>query len=68
MWKDKKSGSSHQLFHVNEPFFHDGGYKTNKAIKFFYKKQINEFFKVEIFIMLNSHNVKVIFIVFMSKM
>ena len=38
MWKDKKGGSSNQLFHVNEPLFHDGGYKANKVIEFFKKE------------------------------
>ena len=53
---------------MNEPFFHREGYKTNKVIKFFKKKQINRFIRVKIVIILNSDNEKVIFIVFMSKM
>ena len=32
--KDERSGSSHEVSHMNEPFFHDGGYETNKVIKF----------------------------------
>ena len=32
--KDEKSGSSHKASHVNDPFSHDGGYETNKVIKF----------------------------------
>ena len=35
--KDEKSGSSHEASHVNEPFFHDGGYEINKAIGFLKK-------------------------------
>ena len=34
----------------------------------FLKKQVNEFIRAKIVIILNSHNGKVIFIVFMSKM
>ena len=41
------SGSSHQHFHVNEPFFPDGVYKTNKFIIVFYKKQVNKFIRVK---------------------
>ena len=43
---------------MNEPLFHDGGYKTNKVIKFFLKKQVNEFIRVKFVIILNSRNVK----------
>ena len=32
--KDEKSRSSHKASHVNDPFSHDGGYETNKVIKF----------------------------------
>ena len=53
---------------MNEPFFHDGGYKANKVIKFSEKKQVNGFIKDKIVIVLNSYNVKVFFIAFMSKM
>ena len=53
---------------MNEPFFHDEGYKIKKDIKFFLNKQVNEFIRVKVVIILFSHNVKVIFIVFMSKM
>ena len=35
--KDEKSGSSHQDFHVNEPFYYDGGYKIKKLLSFFRK-------------------------------
>ena len=61
---------SYQPFHFNEPFFQDGGYKTNEVIKFFEKKKklVKEFFRINIVIILNSYNEKVIFIVFISKM
>ena len=32
--KDEKSESSHEASHVNEPYFHDGSYETNKVVKF----------------------------------
>ena len=41
--KDENSDSSHQAFYVNEPFYHNRGYKTNKVIKFFFK--LNQFIK-----------------------
>ena len=53
---------------MNQPFFYDGGYKTNKVIKFSEKKQVNEIIRVKIVIVLNFNNVKVIFIVFISTM
>ena len=53
---------------MNEPFFYDGGYKTNKVIKFFFFIQVNEFIRVKIVIMLNSHSEKVILITFISEM
>ena len=62
---------SYRPFHFNEPFFQDGGYKTSEVIKFFEKKpkkQVKEFIRINIVIILNSYNEKVIFIVFISKM
>ena len=56
--KDEKSGSSHQVFHKYEPFFHDGGYKTSKVIKFFKKRQVGEFNRVKTFLVLNLSNEK----------
>ena len=53
---------------MNDPFLQDGGCKTNKVIKFFKKNQVNEFSRVKIIVILNSHDVKVIFIVFFAKM
>ena len=44
--KYEKSGSSHQNFHVNEPFYHNGGYKINKPV-FFLKKEVNQFIRVK---------------------
>ena len=67
-WKDKNSKSSHQPLQVNQPFFYNGGYKTNKVIKFSEKKQVNEIIRVKIVIILNFNNVKVIFIAFISTM
>ena len=53
---------------MNEPFFLDWDYKTNKVIKFFFlKKQVNEFIRVKIIIILNFHNGKVVSIVFYVK-
>ena len=53
---------------MNEPFFFDWDYKTNKVIKFFLKKkQVNEFIRVKIIIILNFHNGKVVSIVFYVK-
>ena len=31
-WKNKKSKSSHWLFHLNEPSFYDEGFETNKVL------------------------------------
>ena len=44
---------------MNQPFFYDGGYKTKKVNKFFQKKQVNEFMRVKIVIILNSKDAKV---------
>ena len=49
---------------MNESFFHDG---VIKQTKFLLKKQVNEFIRVKIVIILNFLNVKIILMVFMSK-
>ena len=49
---------------MNELFFHDG---VIKQTKFLLKKQVNEFIRVKIVIILNFLNVKIILMVFMSK-
>lgn len=36
--KDEKNGSSRDTFHPNAPFFNDGGFKINKVLKFFFKR------------------------------
>ena len=41
-------GSSHQGFYPNVPFFQDGAYKTRRIIKYFSKKQKNEFICVKL--------------------
>ena len=52
-----------------EPFFRDERYKNKQSyLVFLKKKQVNEFIRVKIVIILNSYNVKVIFMVFNSKM
>ena len=48
---------------MNEPFYHDGGYKTNKVISFVKKRQVDEFIRVKTFLILNLLNEKVTFIV-----
>ena len=38
-WEERgEGGGSCQGFHVNESFYHNGGYKTNKVTKIFKKK------------------------------
>ena len=45
-----------------------GVIKQTKLSSFFNKKQVNELIRVKIIITQNCHNVKVIFVVYMSKM
>ena len=45
-----------------------GVIKQTKLSSFFKKKQVNELISVKIVITQNCHNVKVIFVVYMSKM
>ena len=52
---------------MNEPSFCAGGYKTNKINKFFKKKQVNEFIRVKIVIIINFWDEKVILILFYVK-
>ena len=52
---------------MNELFYHDGGYKTNKVTNFFKKKTVNEFIRVKILFILNLRNEKVTFRVFHVK-
>ena len=73
-WKTREGPEEREQpldFHVNEPFYHDGSYKTNKVIKFFSKKekrkQVSEFIRVKTFIILNLRNEKVTSIVFHVK-
>ena len=60
-------GSSHQDFYPNVPFFQDGAYKTRRIIKYFSKKQKNEFICIKLVIILIFYNEKVPFIDFLSK-
>ena len=58
---------------VTNLFMRMSHFSTTEVIKqtklsSFLKKQVNEFIRAKIVIILNSHNGKVIFIVFMSKM
>ena len=52
---------------MNERFYHSKGYKTKKTIKFLKKKQVNEFIRIKILLILNLHNEKVTFRVFHVK-
>ena len=52
---------------MNEPSFYDGGHKTNKVNKFFQEKQLTEFIRVKIVIILIFRNEKVISVVFYVK-
>ena len=52
---------------MKEPSFYDGDYKTNKLNKFFKGKQVNEFIRVKIVIIINFWDEKVIFILFYVK-
>ena len=52
---------------MNKPSVYDEGYKTNKLNKFFLKKQVNEFIRVKIVIIINFWDEKVIFILFYVK-
>ena len=54
--KVEKSGSSHQASRLNEPFYHDGGYKMKKLVHEFIRK-----------IFLYLYNEKINFIVFHVK-
>ena len=66
--KNEKSGSSQRAFHVNEPFYRNGGYKSNKVIKIFLKKkQIYEVIRVKSLLILKLRNKKVTFIVLYVK-
>ena len=58
--KDEKSGSSHQAFHVKEPFTRTGVIKPTKLLSFFKKKtQVDEFTRVKTFFILILRNEKV---------
>ena len=59
-------GSSHQVFYPNASIFQDGGYKTRRIIKYFSKKQKNEFICMKLVIVLIFCNEKVMFIDFWS--
>ena len=53
---------------MNELFFHDGGYKMNKATNQKKpKKQVNKFTRVKIVIILSLRNKKVFFLAFHVK-
>ena len=52
---------------MNEPFYHDGGYKTNKVTNFKKTTTVNEFIRVKILLILNLRNEKVTFRVFHVK-
>ena len=53
-------------FSWNEPFFNNEGYKTNKVIKVFNKKQVNEFIGFKIVIILNFRNKNVIIVLYVK--
>ena len=63
-WNDQRSGSSHQAFHPNAPFFTMGVIKPTELLSFFEKKQENKFIWVILVNILNFCNEKVILIDF----
>ena len=62
-----ESGSSHQASYPNVPSPHDGGYKTNRVINSFLREIRKWIIWVEIVIIINICNKKVVYVVFMSK-
>ena len=68
MWKKESAGAATNLFMWMSHFSMAGVIKQTKLSSFFKKKQVNELISVKIVITQNCHNVKVIFVVYMSKM
>ena len=65
--KNENSGSSHHVFHENEPFYWTGVIKLIKLLNVFQKRQGDEFIRAKNFLILSLRNEKVTFIVFHVK-